>query len=296
MPFRIGPYFCRVLLYNNVEYHFVTRELNMPYLTLAATGIEEVIVVSIGLIIVVGNVIAKRLRKDAANNAQGSQTPPTAWGGKSQRAARLEQLAAKRRAQLQQLAARRQSHGSDAPHTQQPSNLNMQQATQRHGAKTLYERRAEALRQMQQKQHKAAPPSRPLSQQHPQHQAAAKPQLKQKPRPTHADPQELSKVRERERHQLQQRQAAVRQHEADLRRHAQQLGSGATTVSHTQHGDISRVYRQVDDLVILPKVMPIHHIGGQDGMNISRETLRHAVLLKEILDPPIAMRQPQTSL
>ena len=140
----------------------------MLSLTLAA-GWEEVIGVSIALVIFIGNMLAKGLKKTNEQSQQSSAKPkPTA----TQRTQRLEELAAKRRAELQQLAGQRQPQAQRPP-TSRPDNLTVQQSNERDQAKTLYERRAEALRQMQQKkQQTQTPPSQPQAQRpHPQTQA-----------------------------------------------------------------------------------------------------------------------------
>jgi hypothetical protein len=251
----------------------------MTPLFLAAAGIEEIIVVSIGLIIFVGNVISKRIRADATQPGDKANADTQA---KSQRAARLEQLAAKRRAELQQLAAQRQQGQRSAPPTQ-PSNMDVQQSAQRQDAKTLYERRAAALRQMQQQQKQRqapapAPKPAPVPERHPAHTS-------------HAAKHELSQVREREEKLQQQRAAASKQHEAQRRQHAQQLGSGVTQVSHTKHGDIEMVHRHIDDINPQAAPMRTHHIAALGGMTLNRESLRHALIMKEILDPPLALRK-----
>ena len=217
------------------------------------------------------------------------------------RAERLEQLAAKRRAELQRLASQHQSSG--AP----PTNITPQQAGERQQAKTLYERRAEALRQMQQQQGRSGQPSSPQtstytqapptrsqsvtpkdsvsSQEHPQTIAASNRKREV----------ELSKVREREEQMLRQREAQLKKREEHLRQKAAQLGRGASQVSHEQHGDLQMIHRHVDDVLPVPsKPRGTSVIMG--NMKLDRNALRKAIILKEILDPPVALRQAESGL
>lgn len=261
----------------------------MP-LTLAA-GWEQLIVVAIFATIFIVKAIAKGTSN--ANGQGKSGSSASGASAQSQRAARLEELARKRRAELQQLAAQRQQSGQQHPTTtpsqQQPGNITAQQAGQRQQAKTLYERRAEALRQMQRQQQpqpRQAPPSRPapIKQQQPR-------EFARQTQPGDPTQHELSQVRQREEQLERQRQLAARQREEQLRKQAQQLGSGATEVSHSRHGEVETVHRHIDDVKAEPKQHQSHPIAALGGMTLNRQSLRQAIILKEILDPPLALRK-----
>lgn len=263
-----------------------------------AAGWEEVIGVSIALVIFIGNMLAKGLKK---TNEASKPAPSNQPQNKTQRAQRLEELAAKRRAELQNLASQRQGQ---QPPTQRPANLTMQQASERDHAKTLYERRAEALRQMQQKKQHQAPPSQPATlQQHPQHQAQRPHPQAHAPRPHPQDypsadqrKHDISQVRERETQALKQRELALKQREEALLRKAAQLGSGVTSVSHQQHGDIETVHRHIEDVLEYVPVAGPRTINALGGMKIDRQSLKQAIILKEILDPPLALRKAAQQL
>lgn len=248
----------------------------MISLTLAA-GWEEVIGVSIALVIFIGNMLAKGLKK---TNETGKPAADGSNQNKSQRAKRLEELAAKRRDELQNIA----SQQGQRPPTQRPDNLTIQQASERDHAKTLYERRAEALRQMQLKKQRQAPPSQSQTQ-------APRPHPQSFPSAAQRK-HDLSKVREREQEVRHQRQLAESQREAQRRQKAQKLGSGVTTVSHQIHGDIQSVHRHIDDVVAYKPIPQPRSIPALGGMKIDRQSLKQAIILKEILDPPLALRKP----
>ncbi|MFG0247499.1 MAG: hypothetical protein ACF8OB_01325 [Phycisphaeraceae bacterium JB051] len=259
-------------------------------LTLAA-GWPEVIGVSIALVIFIGNLLAKGINK---TNQETGASSPTSTGDTSgqSRAERLEQLAAKRRAELQRLASQHQQQSTATP----PTNITMQQAGERQQAKTLYERRAEALRQMQQKQGRQAPPSRPEPQ--PQRQEPTRrPVEQQRPQPTRqrTEQREISRVRQREEQLLKQREADLKRREERLRQKAASLGSGVKQVSHEKHGDLEIIHRHVDDVQV-DQAKPRGASVIMGDMKLDRKALRKAIILKEILDPPVAMRQPDTGL
>jgi hypothetical protein len=260
-------------------------------LTLAAGSGLGVIIFFAFIVI---NILIKAMNNKNKKQPTQSPTSPAAPAGQS-RAQRLEQLAAKRRAELQQLASQHQ-HPTATP----PANLTQQQASDRQHAKTLYERRAEALRQMQQQQ-RSAPPSQPQPRheapQHQQRQAPPRrPVTQQQPRPEPprqtSQQHDLSQVRERELQLLKQREANLMRREEMLKRKADQLGSGVKQVSHEEHGDLEIIHRHVDDVqTVVTKPRNASKLLGE--MKLDRNTLRKAFILKEILDPPVALRQTQ---
>jgi len=228
--------------------------------TLAA-DIMEVIVISIGLVIFVGNILVKAIKGDPqSNTANNDKNTPQ---DKTARTERLEQLAAKRRAELQDLAHGRQS---------QPSNLALGESHKRQDAKAMYERRAEALRQMQQ-----APEAHKTSQSREHVPSTGQ--------------RDIFKVRERENQIQRQRQNAQRQRDLQKQNKAQQLGHNVSTVLHDKHGDTQQVHRHVDDVPkILTQPMRTKTISVLGGLTIDRKAMRQAVIMKEIFEPPLALR------
>ncbi|MBL4699749.1 MAG: hypothetical protein JKX85_00690, partial [Phycisphaeraceae bacterium] len=103
---------------------------------------------------------------------------------------------------------------------------------------------------------------------------------------------DISKVRERENQIQRQRQNAQRQRDLQKQNKAQQLGRNIPTVSHDKHGDVQQVHRHVDDVEkVLVQPMRTKTISALGGLTIDRKTMRQAVILKEIFEPPLALRQ-----
>ena len=249
----------------------------LPMMTQTA-GIEGLIFTAIVMLFVVGSKIAKATQSDSdsENGSSKNRTPEQ----NAQRQARLEELAAKRRAELQRMAQEGQSGRTPPTQVQsQPRNMNMGQASQREEAKALYEKRAAALRQKQKEQQRhTAPATQPYS------QTPAVPGQSQ-------SEHELSKVRQREEQLARQRQAAQHQRELQQRKHLEELGRGATAVSHQKHGDIETVHRHVTDANINMKPKQAKKINALGGMPIDRSAMRKALIMKEILDLPVALRK-----
>lgn len=244
----------------------------MQYVTQTA-GIEGLIFAAIVMLFVVGSKIAKATQGDSDSESGSNRncTPEQ----NAQHKVRLEELAAKRRAELQRMAQERQM--GQAPPTRvqsQPHNMNMGQASQREDAKAMYEKRAAVLRQKQQQTHTA--PGIPGISDPFQHQ------------------HELSKVRQREEQQARQRLAMQKKRQEKKRKHLEELGSGATSVSRQRHGETQTVHRHVANANKNVKTKQVKKINALGGMPINRQAMRQALIMKEILDLPLALRKEHT--
>lgn len=228
--------------------------------------------------------------------------------------ASLDDLAARRRRELQALAQRRGggSGPASAPpaaplrsDARTPDNLNMQQASQRSTAKAEYERRAAALRQQQiqvratqqEAARTAAPPNRAQ-------QAAA-----QRARAKLAQQQAAELEKRRALAEAQQRAGAARQRARQAPAPARRapaaaqpsvmssgLGAGATDVVAASDADIdtgeSTVHRHVADAAVARhEVQPASFVFGSARIMLTPNTMRHAILLSEIISPPLALRE-----
>lgn len=240
----------------------------------------DLVIPAIGIIIFVGGAIANAMRKsNAPNGAGGSsadfgQSGAAAPSGKEQ----LEAMAARRRQQLQELAQQRRG-GSAPPGTRGPENLTAAEAAERARNKTLYERRAEALRQ-QQAQRQAGASRPPLAQQPPQ-----------QPTMPSAAQEELQRLAMARKRAEQERQMAELQRQRRIaedveRRRAAAARRAAQTAQRAKPAPT--VHRNVEDVPVLEE--PVSHISAVRA-SLRGESLRQAIIAREILGRPIGMRR-----
>lgn len=170
---------------------------------------------------------------------------------------------------------RRQRLGSSSARSKQPNNLTLQQMKARAQAKAIYEKRAAELR------HRQAP------------LLAQSQVLVKRSEPSLAGP-------------------ADRPVQRTLRKKKQSMAPSSVTGVGPDHGQIdtgeSVVHRHVPDAPLPPSTSftaqarggaaaegAVANVAAQVARpatrKISRTTLRRAMMLKEILDPPLAMRQ-----
>lgn len=261
----------------------------MPIL---AADWAEVVVSAIGVIIVVGSMVANALSKQKQKQAPGDVIATGGDPAESRRK-RLEEMATRRREQLRQLQGRRQ----------EPQNLTVGQAEERSRAKTLYERRAEALRrqleqQPTQRQVPEAPPQTADAQMEARRQAQAQAEAKAR---AEAQARAAAEARARQQQEEQRRQAeaAARRQEADLARQRQARKSrlqrqraampqqaAPANAAHVTMRSEAAAAQPAEELVVL---------GPADLQAAVREqlrgpNLRQAILLREILGRPVGLR------
>lgn len=254
----------------------------------------ELVVVSIGIVIYVGNQIAKAIRGE-----QGGKPSADSAGSEAARKARLEQLAAHRREQLRQLAKQRGGATPDAaPPTEPPS--------QGQGQQTIYQRRAEALRRARQQQTgqttdqptsadarlaQARAEAAARRRQQEEHQARAQAQAQAEAR---AQQQRIVQDLERSKASLAERDRidALRR-EDEQRQRAERMGTAqrARQDSTTGAGSTKRPVADADS-----PVYALHGEGKSQYRKLLRgKSLRTAVILSEVLGQPKALRNPDTN-
>ena len=189
------------------------------------------------------------------------------------KASRLEDWAAQRKAQLEELMRRRrtsqQQSRSDPVSQGQPSNLTLGQAEERVRAKAAYERRAEALRTDQR-----TPPQQPEA------RTTTPGQTRKVTLPASLD----NRISRRHLPKKASRVAP------DPGSHG--LGAGVTQVDTTGHDpDSTSVHRLVQDVAFQPSTR-----SRKVPVKLLRMSLRDAIVVKEILDEPISLRDASSVL
>jgi len=254
---------------------------------LAMTGYEIVFLVIV-IASVVGPLISKHLKE---RKEQGDDTASTIGGASRQE--RLQQLAARRREQLRRLAEQRGT---------QPTNLTASQRSDRAQARSVYDRRAEALRRAQaqgrQQAQRAGPAvGSPVDQARARAQAQARAEAAKRAADAQVAAHAEQTARRQRQEQLnrQQRLDAIAQREraeqaarkeARSKRDAA-LGAGArgATRSTTDSGTVRRVADADSSAYATDQRGESHFQTALKG-----SSLRDAIVLKEILDQPRATR------
>ena len=253
-----------------------------------ALDIMNIIIFSLAGIIIVGGWVAKAIKNVSGSGGGGGSTST----GTRQR---LDELAARRREQLQQLARQRRGQtGSE------PTNLSMAERIQRARAKGDYEKRAQRLRSQQAEPARTGEmEARVAAEREARASAQREAQVRQQRVEEHRrqELQRQAQLREQKRRaQLRQQQQQRRQrptptsHKTLRKLMPSELGKGAREVDTEQHSltgsdESSRVHRHVPDAVMLVE----HHAARRIQFNA--RSLRQAIILKELLDPPVALRQ-----
>ncbi|MBI1335379.1 MAG: hypothetical protein GC164_00280 [Phycisphaera sp.] len=247
-------------------------------LALNADVIQLVIYGVVGLF-VFGGWVAK-LGKKLNEPAQRGNRPSPSLS--------LEEMAARRRARLQQMSGQRSGSATPRPpQPAQPTNMTLAEASERARAQKAYEARAAQLRQQTQRiqaaqsqqagrSARARTPSRP-----------ARRSLAPTPaRPVQTAPVTMPRP-------VAPTATAQPITPASIAAHALSLGSDVTQVSRVDNDrDIdygeSVVHRHVTDA---GTTSAGHHVGSALARGISLKTLRQAIVLKEVLEPPLALRE-----
>ena len=233
------------------------------------------IVVGIAIVVsIIGNIVKEAKQRQEQRERRSATRPPAGGERPGQTtSSRLDEMAERRRRQLQELAQRRRSGesrslpGTGPAVSNDPMNLTAAQLAERERARAAYERRAAQLRG--QRAHQANPP-----------QGAAGP--RRKPKRLHSSieqrhlPPPATPLADRPRLA------------PDPGSH--NLGSNISTFDAVHSGETDQPSRHVPDVSMeapLRKSSPIAKLIAQ------HHVLRNAVVLKEILDRPIALREDQ---
>ncbi len=222
----------------------------------------EVIAVSIGVIIMVGSALGKALKKKDESNAAGRAAKP------AQRAD-LDDLAAKRRAELMAEAQRRRLHrrqqGRPTPPVQQQTQTTQRPLTM---ADRLRQARQQAMEQASAhaQQRRQQLEAHRLMQQRPRHQPTAPHRPQQTPQQQRPPA----------------RPAAVR----PPQRHPQPRPQPEPSHAEPAAAHYEKEHEQVHRLVRDNKARPLE---VQRAM-LDHHSLRQAIIWKEILDKPLALR------
>lgn len=266
---------------------------------LAATT-QEIITWSVVLVIMVGSWVAKQVKESQGRRSSEGQSG-NAGETDAGREQRLQELAARRREQLRQMSQQRGTQPTGPG--EQPTNLTSAQHGERARARTLYERRAEALRRAQSQGQPAAQPRPPLAQPV-GHAQAREPYAATEARaaePAHAHTAETERHQQAEQAQRQQRLDSLANRERDqetarervrAKRDAE-LGAGARNVversAHRADGE-SSTRRIVADAESTAYVLD-SKARSRFQAALQGRSLRDAIVLKEILGRPLALRQ-----
>lgn len=256
-------------------------------LTLMANGdMSDLIVYSIGLVIVVGGWVAgqlKRMREKPSPVPKPSKEAPSQPSLGPQR---LEDLAAKRLAELQKMVQQRRAQRGARPAAEaRPENLKLGQLEQREQARLQYQSRAEALHR-----------ERGVQRGKPQPQRSSTPSTPTQPEQPSGSPRQPRLRAGRPRPALQPRQGAQRPPSSTSQRRRQPvlppLDEGAAEIVELESTGVQtkmRIKRRVPDVIDTATPRKVLTLRGS--------SIRDAFILKEILDRPLSLRaSPDSSL
>jgi len=253
----------------------VIGELVMMIALMPLLAVDEIelIILSIGFLIVVGGKIANSLKQ----NRQQHEQPRDDDSSAQARKARLEALAARRREQL-----RRTAQQPPAP----PTNLTAPQQAQRSEAKSLYERRAEALRRA--RQQPQSPAQRMLVEtleaEHVHAHTETEGRVQAEARRRQEDlarQQRLNSIAERENRMEQARQEQRRKRDVAL-------GASTRGAERTPPGHAGTTHRHVADADSSAYAIGT---GGTSRFRaaLAAGSLKDAIVLREVFGPPKAL-------
>lgn len=231
-----------------------------------ASSINDLFVFVFIALFVVGPWIAKILKK------LGSQ--PTS--GSSSTRQKLEEMARRR---LEELALQRRNPAQGG----EPTNLTMAQRVQRARDKARYEQRARALREQ--------PPGRPT----PTSLEPATPTQRQRQEAPRRQEQQQRLARLRAK-QLEQQARAQRQQQIDAAQ--RKTTTKHTTTQRSAFADAAQARMEIEHesgvvhrhVTNAPIQEQKHQTGGAGAIRLDIKSLRNAIVLKEVLDPPLALR------
>ncbi|MFI4862402.1 MAG: hypothetical protein ACIAXF_17185 [Phycisphaerales bacterium JB063] len=241
------------------------------------SGIGPIVI----LIIVIGGWIIKAV--NAMNESKAKRE-------KSGNRPDYEELAARRRAELQQQAQQRGPATLQATQ-RDPSSMSMaeriemarQRAQQQQGGQGV-DPRAEALRRQQQEA---------MRQRQQQEQAARQQRLQQE----QARRQQQQQQQQRARQQQQQQQQTLKQQRAAAKRTQQGIRQRDERLHRASHERVHKTPKRDQavrklEAALAPGRRPKRKGALLDFGKLNRRSLRQAMILKEVLDKPVALRDP----
>lgn len=270
-------------------------------------GWDTIIWIGIAVVVTagsaIGNWMKQRAEREKAQQAADRRRHSAGSTGKGD----LDDVAARRREQLRQMSQRQQSQAraggvsGGAAGGGEPTNLTMAERIARARAKAQYEQRAEGLRDRGRSEPAQTPRAEgesqaaadrrreqaQLEQRRRQQQAqrrqreAAESRAEQQQRAQQAQQRQRQQAAQRQKQLAQQRAAAQRRQRAESMRVAE------------EHGPIdageSVVQRHVPDAepVPVPELIEVEPVSLS---KMNRASWRRAIILKEVLDRPVALR------
>jgi len=252
-----------------------------------ALNISDLVFYGFMAVFVVGPWIAKTLKQVGATNRPQQPPPPSdtqAPTTQTTRTPRAADLARRRREKLEALTRNRDlpSQASARSLPQEPGNLTMTQRVQRARAKALYEQRIQQLKQ-------GKTPTTP----------------KPPAAPTHSAPSRIPSQPHQEIDQIRRQARAQKKRQLDA---ARRKATQTQTLAHRHSKKLSQTMR-LEPVPPVPEENQVRrHVpdapmpGAQAGprpriiKHLNTASLRQAIILKEVLDRPLALRPPAGEL
>jgi hypothetical protein len=263
----------------------------------------ELIAAIFGIVIVVGGWISKAMQK-------GQQSGMNQGGlGADERRRKLEELAARRRQQLEDLARQRRAGAQTGAPT--PSNLTAGEAQQRNTAREMYERRAEALRQLRQQQAQvqsggttfpstsapSAPPTSARPTPAPTASRSAPPTAPQQAQDlARQRAQQMARLRQKREQELAVQRQRARQEQERIARQQQARKPAPPPRREEPVLEAQAVLEEITETPaggVRPEAFALTGRGRRGVAGLNAAAMRQAIILKEILDPPVSMREPR---
>ncbi|MCE9591417.1 MAG: hypothetical protein K8S99_12930 [Planctomycetes bacterium] len=215
----------------------------------------------------------QQIEQESRGGLSGTQSGTTSGGMSTED---IQEAAARRRAELERRAAVQRPAPAARPAAgTEPGNMTLAERLERARARQKYEQRAQELRKTQQAaQPQQAPRGAPVNRQESDRLAAATSKRRRVEAAQRA-------VAENQR-QKQAQQAAVRKHDDDRRVAMDKPMGTADAPAAAQAATAAQP--------VSGKVVAVPGTRSRTGMVMGR-SLREAMILKEILDPPLALRE-----
>lgn len=241
----------------------------------------EIVIYSIGTVILVGSWISKNLKEQAAGSRDGSTKSPKPSGARTSLAERL----AERGRQLREQAAQQQQ-GQRTSIGNEPTNLTMAERIARDHAAAQYQNRAAKLHRKQE-----LPPGGSID------------PLPTSPRTAEPPSSRTDSKRDTEQDMARRRAQQSRRQTGLDRRRIQKAPSslGSTPISVRDRPPLREDLpaRSIPDPIV-HRGFPVSVVASGHGAAVgpvgkglrSIHALRRAIVLKEILDRPLALRDP----
>ena len=273
--------------------------MNLQMQPILAVDLLDVAVYGIGAIFVVGSWIVNILQKQAkARKAQERRLSMRSGASTETQldADDIDSIAAKRRAQLREMARQRMQQGGkiSASTSTEPGNMTMAERVARARAKARYEERAKALAQSREssgrRDTQADTDSRKQYQAELQRRKASAKAREQAQRQADIQQereeamQRAQSERKRQQRLAQQAAAARRDREEALQRAREERGSRRSHKNPAGH-----VHQLFADAPMTTTRKRRSHALRR---TLSGKSLKAAIMVKEVLDAPVALRTP----